>query len=192
VNQGMRVSPDLDAGSGLEDCDLIGWNMSRQADLALDQGSDHGPGMWKAKLPYSADRCHGGGCRRAGDFTVGAAQLDRTVRRRNAQKQAVADELTTLLHGGHPAVNPCVRRADWPLEPGTQLVEGTVEPDLDPGVVGRFDTVEQVGPPRLELGRAGIAAIDERPRHVRGGHLAGSIGPGNSAPQPEDQATTQV
>src|SRR5271157_2616463 len=144
----MRVSSDLDVGSGLEGCDLVGGNMSRHADLALDQGSDHGPGMRIAKLPDSADRWHGGGRRRAGDFTVGAAQLDRTVRRRDAQKRAVADELTTLLHGGHPAVNPCVRRADWPLEPGTQLVEGSIEPDLDPGVVGRFDTVEQVGPPR--------------------------------------------
>ena len=181
VNQGLGVSADLDLGCGLEGRDLIGGYMSRQADLALDQGSDHGPGVRKAKLSNPPDRCPRGGLGRAGDCTKGAAQLNRTVRRRDAQKRAVADEQATLLHGGHPAVDPGVRRADRPLEPGTQLEEGSIEPDLDAGVVGRFDPVEQVGPPRLELGELGSLRSMSARATSAAVTWRDPIGPGNSA-----------
>ena len=190
VDQGLGVTADLDLGVGREGRDLISRHVGREADLALRQGPDQGAGMAVSDLSDSPDL---GRRRRRTAGGVGAQlQLDRAIGRGDAAKQPVGHQQPLLLERGHAAVDPGMSRTDRPFEPGAQLDQGPIEPDLDASLVGRLDPVHQVGPPRLELERVGIAPVDECPGHIHGRDLPRPIGPGDPRAKAKDQPPAQV
>ena len=80
-----------------------------------------------------------------------------------------------------------MRRADRPEEPASHLQRGVVEPHLDPRLILDLDAVEQVGPPRLIVGRVRVAAIDQRVGDVDRRDRPRGVGPGDAGPDPDRQ-----
>ena len=120
-------------------------------------------------------------------------ELDRLLGGRPAAERSVADERRAPARWSRPGRrSPRAPGPTGPVEPGAEPEQRPLQPDLDPGVVGRLHPVEQVGPAGLVARRVRVGAIDQAACDVGRRDRPRAVRPGDPRPEPDHQPPAQV